>query len=104
MTAAHVINLSLVVALQSDVPNSVWYGKDVSYVHFRVFGCKSFIHVSKDERSELDAKTKQCIFIRYGLDEFDYTLYDSIEKKLMISHDIISTKNQTLKILTKQRW
>ena len=30
LTAAHVINLSPTVALQSDVPNSVWHGKDVS--------------------------------------------------------------------------
>ena len=30
LTAAHVINLSPAVALQSDVPNSVWYRKDVS--------------------------------------------------------------------------
>ena len=52
LTAAHVINLSPVVALQSDVPNSVWYGKDVSYDHLRVFGCKDFVHVSKDERSK----------------------------------------------------
>ena len=39
LTAAHVINLTPVVALQSDVPNSVWYGKDVFYDHLRVFGC-----------------------------------------------------------------
>ena len=31
LTVAHFINLSLAIALQSDVPNSVWYGKDVSY-------------------------------------------------------------------------
>ena len=72
LTAAHVINLSPAVALQSDVPNSVWYGKDVSYDHLRVFGCKAFVHVPKDERSKLDAKTRQCIFIGYGLDEFGY--------------------------------
>ena len=30
LTDAHVINLSPTVALQSDVPNSVWHGKDVS--------------------------------------------------------------------------
>jgi len=35
---AHVINLSPVVVLQADVPNRVWYGKDVSYNHLRVFG------------------------------------------------------------------
>ena len=42
LTTAHVINISPAVALQSDVPNSVWYGKNVSYDHLRVFGCKSF--------------------------------------------------------------
>ena len=62
LTVAHVINLSPVVALESDVPNSVWYGKDVSYDRLRVFGCKAFVHVSKDERSKLDAKTKQHIY------------------------------------------
>ena len=33
LTDAHVINLSPAVALQSNVPNSVLYGKDVSYDH-----------------------------------------------------------------------
>jgi len=51
---AHVINLSPVVVLQADVPDSVWYEKDVSYNHFRVFGCKAFVYVPKDERSKLD--------------------------------------------------
>ena len=70
MTTAHVINLSSAVTLQSDVPNSVLYGKDVSYDHLRVFGRKAFVYVLKDERSKLDAKTRHCIFIVYGLDEF----------------------------------
>ena len=51
LIAAHVINLSPTVALQSDLPNNIWYGKDVSYDHLRVFGCKAFVHVPKDERS-----------------------------------------------------
>ena len=101
LTAAHVINLSPAVALQSDVPNSVWYGKDVSCDHLRVFGCKAFVHVPKDERSKLDAKTRQCIFIGYGLDEFGYRLYDPIEKKLVRSRDIIFMENQTIEDIDK---
>ena len=93
MTVAHVINLSPVVALESDVPNSVWYGKDVSYDHLRVFCCKAFVHVPKDDRSKLDVKTRQCIFIGYGLDEFCYRLYDPIEKKLLQSCDTIFIEN-----------
>jgi hypothetical protein len=57
-TATHVINLSPVYALQGDVPDRVWYKKDVSYDHLRVFGCKAFVHVPKDERSKLEAKTR----------------------------------------------
>ena len=73
----HVINLSPSVPLKGDVPDRVWFGKDVSYDHLRVFGCKAFVHVPKDERSKLDAKARQCIFIGYGLDgEFGYRLYD----------------------------
>ena len=56
LTTTHVINLFMVFALQSDVPNSVWYGKYVFYNHLRVFGCKAFVHVPKDERSKLNAK------------------------------------------------
>ena len=55
MTVAHVITLYLAVTLQSYVPNIVWYGKDVSYDHLRVFGYKAFVHVPKDERSKLYA-------------------------------------------------
>ena len=82
MTVAHVINLSHVVVFQSDVPNSVWYRNDVFYDYLRVFGCKNFVHVTKDERSKLDAKTSQCIFNGYGLDEFGYRLYDQLKRNL----------------------
>ncbi|XP_069145985.1 uncharacterized protein [Solanum lycopersicum] len=58
LTVAYVINLSPAVALQSDVPNSVWYGKDISYDHLRVYDYKAFVHVPKDERSKLDAKNQ----------------------------------------------
>ncbi|GMI64919.1 hypothetical protein HRI_000161200 [Hibiscus trionum] len=76
-TMTHVINLSPSVPLRGDVADRIWFGKDVSYDHLRVFGCKTFVYFLKDERSKLDAKTRQCIFIGYGLDvEFGYRLYD----------------------------
>ncbi|RDX90437.1 hypothetical protein CR513_27693, partial [Mucuna pruriens] len=81
-TVVHVINLSPVVALNTEVPDKIWFGKDVKYDHLRVFGCKAFVHVPKDERSKLDMKTRQCIFIGYGHDEYGYRMYDPVEKKL----------------------
>jgi len=102
-TAAQVINLSLVVVLQVDIPDRVWYGKDVSYSHLCVFDCKAFVHVSKDERSKLDAKTRECIFICYGHDEFGYRFYDSVEKKLVRSRDVIFVEDQTIEDIGKTK-
>ena len=87
-TVAYVINLSLVVSLDGDVPNRVWFDKDVSYDHLKVFGCKACVHVPKDKRSKLDVKTKQCILIGYGQDELGYGFYDPIYKNLIRSRDV----------------
>ena len=57
-TVAYVINLYLFVAVDGDVPNTVWFNKDVSYDHLKVFGSKASVHVPKDGRSKLDVKTK----------------------------------------------
>jgi len=73
-TAVDLINLSPSVPLNSDFPQRVWTGKDVSFEHLRVFGCRAFVHVPRDERSKLDSKAKQCIFLGYGHEEFGYRL------------------------------
>ena len=56
--AVDLINLSPSVPLNDDIPQRVWTGKDVFYNHLRVFGCRAFVHVLRDERSKLDSKTK----------------------------------------------
>jgi hypothetical protein len=58
MIAIYLINLSPSYPLQGDVPNRVWYNKDVSYNHLKVFGCKAFVHIPQDERLKVDAKTR----------------------------------------------
>ena len=100
-TMEHVINLSPVVALNSEVPNKIWFGKNVKYDHLRVFGYKAFVHVPKDKRSKLDAKSRQCIFIGYGENEFDYRFYDPVEKKLVRSRDGKFMEDQTIEDIDK---
>jgi len=41
------------------------------------------VHVPKDERSKLDANTRQFIFIGYVQDEFGYKFFDPVEKKAL---------------------
>ena len=57
MIVVHGLNLTPCISLQFDVPDRVWTGKDFSYDHLHVFGCKVFVHVPKDERFKLDVKT-----------------------------------------------
>ena len=92
----HVLNLSPCVPLQSDTPERVWLGKDVSYGHLRVFGCKAFMHIP-NERSKLDVKTQQCVFIGYGQDQLGYRFYDPVQKKLVRSHDAVFIEDKTIK-------
>ncbi|CAH9138620.1 unnamed protein product [Cuscuta epithymum] len=101
-TTVHVINLTPCVHLSFDVPDRVWSGKDVSYRHLRVFGCKAFVHIPKDERSKLDVKSKPCVFLGYVQDEFGYRLYDPVHKKLIRSRDVVFVEDQTLKDTEKK--
>ncbi|RDY11768.1 hypothetical protein CR513_03516, partial [Mucuna pruriens] len=75
-TTMHIINLNPAIAL------------NIEYDHLQVFDCKAFVHVPKDERSNLDMKTRQCIFIGYGHDEYGYRMYDPFEKKLVKKRDV----------------
>ncbi|CAH1430673.1 unnamed protein product [Lactuca virosa] len=70
---------------------------------FTVFGCKAFVHIPKDERSKLEVKTKPCIFLGYGQDEFGYRLYDPVLKKLVRSRDVVFVEDQSLKDIEKTK-
>ncbi|KAG6772135.1 hypothetical protein POTOM_023531 [Populus tomentosa] len=72
-TAVVMINLSPSIPFDFDVLNRVWKGKDVSYAHLIVFGCKAFIHIPRDER-----------------------LWDPKEKKIVRSRDVIFFEDQTI--------
>jgi len=100
-TAMHIINLTHIVILDSEVPNKIWFDKNVSYDHLHVFGCKAFVHIPNDERSKLGGKTRQCIFIGYGEDEFGYRFYDHIKKKLVRSRDVHFMEDQTIEDIDK---
>ncbi|RDX95283.1 hypothetical protein CR513_22221, partial [Mucuna pruriens] len=89
------------VVLNTEVPDNIWFDKDVKYDHLRVFCYKAFVHVLKDERSKLDMKTRQCIFIGYGHNEYGYRMYDPVEKELVKSHDVQFMEDQTIENINK---
>ena len=98
-TTVDLINLSPSYPLKGDIPKRVWTGKFVSFEYLRVFGCKTFVHVPRDERSKLDSKTKQCIFLGYSNEEFGYKLWDLTAKKIIRSRDVVFFEDQTIEDL-----
>ncbi|CAN1245512.1 Retrovirus-related Pol polyprotein from transposon TNT 1-94 [Linum grandiflorum] len=101
LAVVHVWNRSPSVSLDFEAPEKIWTGRDVSYKHLRVFGCKAFVHIPRDERSKLDSKTRSCVFIGYGQDEFGYRFFDPIQKKLIRSRDAVFMENETIEDIQK---
>ena len=96
VTACYLINRSPSVPLGFDILERVWTGKDVSYSHLKVFSCKAFVHVPKEQRLKLDSKSTPCIFVGYGDAEFGYKLWDPKEKKMIKSRDVVFHENENL--------
>ncbi|KAL0415707.1 UNVERIFIED_CONTAM: Retrovirus-related Pol polyprotein from transposon TNT 1-94 [Sesamum latifolium] len=63
--ACYLINRSPRASLGGKVAEEVWTSNPVDFDHLRIFGCPAYVHVPSDERSKLDPKSKQCIFLGY---------------------------------------
>ncbi|KAH9327887.1 hypothetical protein KI387_044379, partial [Taxus chinensis] len=53
-----------------------------------VFGSEAFVHVDRENRKKLDAKSKRCTFIGYGSGDFGYRFWDLEDSKIVRSRDI----------------
>ena len=55
--------------MDEKTPQEVWTGKKNSLTRLKVFGCEAYVHVPKENMSNLDKKDEKCIFIgyKYGL-------------------------------------
>lgn len=95
-TACYLINRSPSVPLGFDIPERVWSGHDIKYSHLKVFGCKAFAHVSKEQRQKLDDRAIPCIFLGYGDEEFGYRLWDPEKKRVIRSRDVVFHEQETM--------
>ncbi|GAA0170948.1 hypothetical protein LIER_25099 [Lithospermum erythrorhizon] len=100
--AIQVINLSPTIVLEGGVPEEVWSRNDVFYKHLRVFGCRAFVHIPKDERSKLDNKSNQYLYLSFGDEKFGYKLYGPVSKKIVRSRDVVFIEKQIIGDLRKE--
>ncbi|KAL6313137.1 hypothetical protein AAG906_019607 [Vitis piasezkii] len=79
----------LSVSSNGKVAEEVWTGSPVDYSGLRVFGCPAYVHIPNEERSKLDAKSRQCIFLGYQKRVKDFKLWDPKANKVVISRDVL---------------
>jgi hypothetical protein len=95
--ACYLINRSSMAALDGKVAEEVLTGNEVDYSGLRVFGCPAYVHIPSEERSKLDPKSRQCVFLRYGKRVKGYKFWDPTANKAVISRDVIFDENFMLK-------
>jgi hypothetical protein len=55
----------------------------------KTFGCETFFHIDKENRTKPEEKSKKCTFIGYNVNEFGYRLWDYENHKIIRSRDVI---------------
>jgi hypothetical protein len=81
--ACYLVNKSPSSTLDDKTPQEVWTGKEPSLTHLKVFGCDSYVHVPKENKSKLDKKDGNCIFIGYKDGLKGYKIWNPETKKVV---------------------
>jgi hypothetical protein len=76
-------------ALKNKTPYEMWYGHIPSVRHLRVFGSTCYALIPKEQRNKLGARSQKCIFLGYSNTSKAYHLYDEVNKKFILSRDVI---------------
>ena len=63
--ACYLTNRSPRASLGGKVIEEVWTGKPIDFGNLKIFDFPAYVHISSDERSKLDPKSKKYIFIGY---------------------------------------
>ena len=93
-TAVMIRNRSPTVSVDNMTPYECFYGSKPDVSHFKVFGCKAYMHVPKENRKKWDSKTKKCIFVGYSITSKGYRLYDPVSRKICVSRDVLFDEDQ----------
>jgi hypothetical protein len=72
----YLINKGCSSSLDGGILEDAWTGKMVNYSFLKNFGCEAFVHIDKENRTNLEAKSKKCTFIGYNVNDFGYHLWD----------------------------
>lgn len=89
------------MALDDKVLEEVWTARMVDYSGLRVFRCRAYAHICSEERSKLDVKSKQCMFLRYQKEVKNFKFWDLKENKVVINR-VVTFDKKTMLLHTQE--
>lgn len=87
-TAAYLVNRSPASALGNrKTPYEVWEGRKPNVRNLRAFGADVHVHIPKERRKKLDAKSWKGIFVGYA--PCGYRVWDPKHKRIVVVRDVV---------------
>ena len=81
----HIWNQCPTASLSDITPYELWHKRKPNVSNLRVWGCASYVHVQKDQRSGIGSHMQKCVFIGYPDGYKGWKFYNPITKKVVIS-------------------
>ena len=101
-TFVYVRNRLPTAALPSTTtPFAVAFGRKPSLQHLRVFGCRAYVLIQKDQRKSLQPHSVACIFLGYSDKIKGWGCYNPVIKKVIVSRDVIFNEGEYPGLSTK---
>ena len=95
-TIVYLKNRSPTKKLELKTPFEIFYGYKPEISHLRIFGCRAFAYIPKDDRRKLDAKSIECVFVGYYDYQKAYRLFHPSSHKLIASRDVVFHENRDI--------
>lgn len=83
--------------MEGKVAEEVWICNPIYFEILKIFRYPSYVHISREDRSKLDSKSKKCVFVGYAKGVKGFKLWNAIKKKTVISRDVVFYKQLMLK-------
>jgi len=88
-TTCYLVNRAPSSTLDENTPHEVCTSKKPSLTDLMVFACDAYVHVPKENKSNLDKKDRKCIFIGYKYGLKGYNLWNPKNEKAVYSQDVV---------------
>ena len=70
-------------------PFEAYFGSVPDLSHLRIFGCRCYAHMEKENRQKLDSHTIECVFIGYYATERLFAVFDVTRRVILKKRDVI---------------